>query len=104
MLSRIERAKQFLPFDAVKGLQFALREKENLCISKVELSDEQIENISNLLGVTKIGDSIEVVYYDNKQYKKIQGKVTKISNVKKSIAIDNVEVFFIDMHSINREF
>ncbi len=104
MLSRIERAKQFLPFDAVKGLQFALREKENLCISKVELSDEQIENISNLLGVTKIGDSIEVVYYDNKQYKKIQGKVTKISNVKKSIAIDNVEVFFIDIFSINREY
>ena len=104
MLSRIERAKQFLPFDAVKGLQFALREKENLCISKVELSDEQIDNISNLLGVTKIGDSIEVVYYDNKQYKKIQGKVTKISNVKKSIAIDNVEVFFIDIFSINREY
>ena len=104
MLSRIERAKQFLPFDAVKGLQFALREKENLCISKVELSDEQIENISNLLGVTKIGDSIEVVYYDNKQYEKIQGKVTKISNVKKSIAIDNVEVFFIDIFSINREY
>lgn len=104
MLSRIERAKQFLPFDAVKGLQFALREKENLCMSKVELSDEQIENISNLLGVTKIGDSIEVVYYDNKQYKKIQGKVTKISNVKKSIAIDNVEVFFIDIFSINREY
>ena len=104
MLSRIERAKQFLPFDAVKGLQFALREKENLCISKVELSDEQIENISNLLGVTKIGDSIEVVYYDNKQKKKIQGKVTKISNVKKSIAIDNVEVFFIDIFSINREY
>lgn len=104
MLSRIERAKQFLPFDAVKGLQFALREKENLCISKVELSDEQIENISNLLGVMKIGDSIEVVYYDNKQYKKIQGKVTKISNVKKSIAIDNVEVFFIDIFSINREY
>ncbi len=104
MLSRIERAKQFLPFDAVKGLQFALREKENLCMSKVELSDEQIENISNLLGVMKIGDSIEVVYYDNKQYKKIQGKVTKISNVKKSIAIDNVEVFFIDIFSINREY
>lgn len=104
MLSRIERAEQFLPFDAVKGLQFALREKENLCMNKVELSDEQIENISNLLGVMKIGDSIEVVYYDNKQYKKIQGKVTKISNVKKSIAIDNVEVFFIDIFSINREY
>ena len=35
MLSRIERAKQFLPFDAVKGLQFALREKENLCMSMI---------------------------------------------------------------------
>lgn len=104
MLSRIERAKQFLPFDAVKGLQFALREKENLCMSKVELSDGQIENISNLLRVIKIGDIIEVVYYVKKQYKKIQGKVTKISNVKKSIVIDDVEIFFIDIFSINREY
>ena len=28
MVSRVDRAKQFLPFDALKGLQEALREKE----------------------------------------------------------------------------
>ena len=28
MGSRVDRAKQFLPFDALKGLQEALREKE----------------------------------------------------------------------------
>ena len=104
MLSRIERAKQFLPFDAVKGLQVALREKEIERINKFELSDEQIENISDTLKMLRIGEKIEVVYYVDRQYKKMQGNVVKLNNVKKSILIDDIEIFFVDIFSIKREY
>ena len=40
MASRADRAKQFLPFDALKGLQEALREKEIENEEKKELSEE----------------------------------------------------------------
>ena len=104
MLSRVERAKQFLPFDAVKGLQVALREKEIERINKFELSDEQIENISDTLKMLRIGEKIEVVYYVDRQYKKMQGNVVKLNNVKKSILIDDIEIFFVDIFSIKREY
>lgn len=104
MLSRVERAKQFLPFDAVKGLQVALREKEIEHINKFELSDEQIENISDTLKMLRIGEKIEVVYYVDRQYKKMQGNVVKLNNVKKSILIDDIEIFFGDIFSIKREY
>ena len=104
MLSRVERAKQFLPFDAVKGLQVALREKEIEHINKFELSDEQIENISDTLKMLRIGEKIEFVYYVDRQYKKMQGNVVKLNNVKKSILIDDIEIFFVDIFSIKREY
>ena len=39
---RENRAKQFMPFDALKGLQDALREKEIECEQKEELIEERI--------------------------------------------------------------
>lgn len=61
MLSRMNRAKQFLPFDAVSGLQKALREKEIEYVNKAELSEEQIEQISSILTMIKDGENIKVV-------------------------------------------
>ena len=48
-MSNKDRAKQFLPFDSLKGLQDALRikEYENERISKGEISEDIIEKISN---------------------------------------------------------
>ena len=40
-MDRINRAKQFMPFDALKGFKEALREKERKVDSQRELSKEQ---------------------------------------------------------------
>ena len=42
-ISRLDRAKQFMPFDALKGLQEALRSKEIEYEEKKELSEEEQE-------------------------------------------------------------
>ena len=44
-VNRIARAKQFLPFDALKGLQEALREKEIEYEEKKELSEESLDDL-----------------------------------------------------------
>jgi len=41
--NRGNRAKQFLPFDALKGFQEALREKEREFEEKRELSEESLK-------------------------------------------------------------
>ena len=46
VVNRIARAKQFLPFDALKGLQEALREKEIAYEEKKELSEETLAELN----------------------------------------------------------
>ena len=39
-MSPAERAKQFMPFAALKGYEEALRQKEKIVVEKIELSEE----------------------------------------------------------------
>ena len=62
-ISRENRARQFLPFDALKGLQEALREKEIELDERKELSEESIEELSNNLQLIERGDNVRLTYY-----------------------------------------
>lgn len=55
-MNRADRAKQFAPFDALKGLQEALREKEEMHEKKenIELLEEAKEEISYLNSKTEV--------------------------------------------------
>ena len=57
-MSKSDRAKQFIPFDALKGLQEALREKEIEYTQKIDLAEEEIEKISEKLQSLEIGDNV----------------------------------------------
>ena len=54
MMTREERAKQFMAFDAMKGLQEALRDREerHSRVDRHDISDEQIER--NNLTISRI--------------------------------------------------
>ena len=59
-MTREERAKQFLPFDALKGLQEELRHQEWLAnrVPRRQLSDEAAALLSRRLSRVKRGDRI----------------------------------------------
>ena len=59
-VNRIARAKQFLPFDALKGLQEALREKEIEYEEKKELSEETLADLDNILNRIEIGNIVKI--------------------------------------------
>ena len=84
-INKSDRARQFLPFDALKGLQEALREKERELEEeeRKELSEEQCEIISMLLNKLEIGIKIKLRYYKNKQYINYEGIVSKIDSKSK---------------------
>jgi hypothetical protein len=101
MLSRLERAKQFLPFDSLKGLQIALREKEVEYVDKMELSDEQKEDISEKLQLLGNGENISITYYFNMKYNKIEGRVLYVNPIKKVINVSKIEIPFVNISSID---
>ena len=69
-MPRVNRAAQFAPFDALKGLQEALRIKEfeHDKIFKLELSEEQAKEISKVLLKFEKGDFLEVTYFKDGYY------------------------------------
>lgn len=70
------RAKQFLPFDAVKGLQAALRLKEYEVesVEKGKVSETEAALISSTLSALRKGDEARVRYYEDGHYKTVEGK------------------------------
>lgn len=76
-LTRQERAKQFAPFDALKGLHEAIRLKEyqHERIEKGEVSQELANHISSLLINLKKQDEFEVTFFEDGHIKKQKGKI-----------------------------
>ena len=58
------RAKQFMPFSALKGYEEALRAKEKIVVEKKELSEEQAAELDYRLHQIRKNDMVKVVYFD----------------------------------------
>ncbi len=99
-MDRKDRAKQFMPFDALKGLKDALSEKEIEYEERKELSEDKLKELENEFNKINIGSKIKIKYYKNKQYVEIAGVVTKIDYIKKKIGVDGVLINLSDILSI----
>ena len=91
VVNRIARAKQFLPFDALKGLQEALREKEIEYEAKKDLSEDTLQELNTKFNQIENGKYVKIKYYKNGRYSEIKGIVTNIDYIKKKIQINKIE-------------
>ncbi len=87
-MNKVARAKQFLPFDALKGLQEALREKEIEYEEKRELAEDTLNELNNKFNQIENGSYVTIKFYKNGKYSEIKGSVTNIDYVKKKIQIN----------------
>ena len=83
-----ERAKQFLPFASLKGLDEKLKEAEKTFTEKRELLDDEIESLNRRLAEIETGSVIEAEYYALGRYVKITGRVEKIDYTYRRIQVD----------------
>ena len=100
MMTRQERAKQFMPFDAMKGLQEALRDREerHSRVPKHEVSEEIAEKISDILTILKPGMGVTVEYYKAFHDVANRGVVAKVDTVYKYIIIGKAELLKKAIH------
>ena len=91
MASRVERAKQFLPFDALEGFKEALKEKEKQYEEKRELSEERLNELQNIFNKIEKESKIKIKYYKDSRYIERAGKITNIDYIKKKIQINKNE-------------
>lgn len=86
--SKLNRAKLFLSYDALKGFKERIHEKERIIVDKPILSEDQLYELDWKIKRIQVGMMVSMVYYDKNQYVYKEGVVTKIDfEYKKSVTI-----------------
>ena len=99
-MSKADRAKQFLPFNSLRGYYDLIREKEKIKVERRILSDDDLEAISNKLHEINKNMMIKVTYYDFDSYRTINGIVSKIDLELKYLVIVKTKISFNDITEI----
>lgn len=99
-MSREERAKQFMPFAALKGYEEALQKKEKIVVEKIELSEEMKDELDRQFREIGQNDIVTVVYYEDEEYLQTTGMVAKIDTEARVLKIVNKKIHFEDIYRI----
>lgn len=97
-----DRAKQFMPFDAMKGLKEALRDREerHSRVEKRDLSEDTMAEIAEQLVKVEAGATVELLYYHSFHEVTVKGRVSKIDFVYRYLLIGAEKVFFGDIYEL----
>ena len=103
-MSRQERAKQFAPFDALKGLKEAImiKEFEHEKISKNEMSEEQVKIISDVLLNLQKNDEVEIEFYRDGHIVRLVGKA-QVEPLEGVLKVGSFVIDFIDIREIRKK-
>ena len=108
-MSRLDRAKQFSPFAALKGYETALRVKEKVLVPRIELSEEAQIELDRKLHMVAKGDMLTVVYFhhfassDAGEYLQITGRVSMLQPERRILQIVNTTISINDIRSLKSE-
>ena len=94
------RAKQFTPFDALKGLQEAIAAKQKRPEPRRELSEYMKAQISRTLSELQKGQQVTVVYYDSMEQEtaQITGTVVKVDACHQTLQVDQMSISFSELY------
>ena len=100
MPNELDRAKQFLPFDALKGFREAIRTMEEIHESKKDLSIDELNDLDNKIKSIKKNDLIKVKYYYQDEYIETIDTLKKVDNIFKRLILNNNKISFDDIMDI----
>ena len=102
-MAREERAKQFMPFAALKGYPEALRRKEKVVVDKVQVSEDYAEELDRRLRQVQRLDTITVVYFRKGEYIKVQGVVSRIDVTARVLKVVQTKIPLEDILEVTGE-
>lgn len=99
-MDRIQRAKQFAPFDALRGFAEALRAQERVIVPKVELSEDRKEELDRMMMSLGKNEMVSIIYYSKDSYVKVTGILTKIDLLTRQLSVVDTKIDFSDVRDI----
>lgn len=100
MQNNLDRAKQFMPFDALKGFREILSSVEKEELNKKSFSSDFLDVLNDKLKYLKKGMNVRVTYFYDLSYIETSGIVKKIDVVNKVLILLNTKIYFDDIMDI----
>ena len=100
-----ERAKQFMPFAALKGLPEALTQAEraHTARTKKEFSEEMAADLNRSLLSLNLGSQATICYYKAGHEQQITGSVTKLDATFRYLLMDgSLQIAFDDLLRVEK--
>ena len=103
-MNRADRAKQFAPFDALRGLREALAKQEEAHErqEKRELSEEEQAAIEQALVELTRGDDVEALCFEDGKYIKVVGTVVRVDTNFRYLQIGEGRIAFSNLCGLRR--
>lgn len=95
---KVDRARLFLSYDALKGFKEMLSEEEY--VRRKELSEDRCYELDWKIHQIKEGDLIEITYYTGKAYQIVRGEVQVIDLDKGYIYINDQKINLKNLFSL----
>lgn len=102
-MDREQRAKQFMPFAALKGFDEVLRERERIVVPRAELSEDKREELDRTLHQINRQDVITVVYFSEGAYLQVTGMVSRCDVTARVLTVVNTRIPMEDIYDIQVE-
>lgn len=99
----LQRAKQFMPFSALKGFEEAIRAQERIREQKIILGEDARQELNFKLQGILPGDRVRAEYYYKGQYVTVRGCVRKIDTFGRRIHLEEIRIPIDDLKDIDRE-
>ena len=105
MMTRADRAKQFQPFDAMKGLQEALRDREekHSRVPRHDISEEQQAKNAAFFAALEKGMRVRLDCYRRFHDVTLCGTVTAVSLPYRCLSLDGEKISFDDIYTIDKD-
>jgi len=87
-----DRAKQFMPFDALKGFKEEIKKRNKVVVKKKVLSEDDLAELERKIKLIEVGHIVTLIYFDEQDYIKVSGVVSKIDFESKIIKIVKTKI------------
>lgn len=101
-MDRAERAKQFMPFAALEGLDSALQKRTQQPQQRIILAEDAQAELDFRLRSLSPGDRVRVTHYSGLGYTETQGVFRRIDTLTGSVTVDEREIKLFDLLDITK--
>lgn len=102
-MSRADRAKQFMPFAALKGFEEALAKIEKPVCDRILLGEDAQAELDAALRALRVGDEVYVTFYQDTDYISAAGRFTGIDGIKRLLFLSGLSIPIEDIIAIDSQ-